>query len=126
MKSSESCTVSATATESRNIRYTVPRYQITPLADSSVVRVELPGAGKENIRIAVEDNEILIEADNAVQKPDSWKVLHRESTDRSYRLGLRLGKQVDRSAISAKLEEGVLTLVAPKSEEAKSRAIKVK
>lgn len=88
--------------------------------------MDLPGVSKSDLQISVENRELRLEANTGVVHPEGWKSLHRETLDRAYRLRLRLGKQVDPSAITADLEDGVLTLTVPKAEEAKARTIKVK
>lgn len=103
-----------------------PHYEISHTDDVSIVRVELPGIGKDDLQISVEDNELWLEAAISEQKPDSWKPLYRETNDRSYQLRLSLGKEVNQSAISADLVDGVLKLAFPKAEETKPRAIQVK
>jgi len=103
-----------------------PHYEISHTDDVSIVRVELPGIGKDDLQISVEDNELRLEAAISEQKPDSWKPLYRETNDRSYQLRLSLGKEVNQSAISADLVDGVLKLAFPKAEETKPRAIQVK
>ena len=126
MKASQSCRTPATVTEDRSVRFVTPRYSITSQTEASELRVELPGIDKANVQIALEDSELRIEATSTASQPESWKALHRETSDRSYRLRLRLGDQVNQAAISADLEDGVLVLTIPKAEEAKPRAIKVK
>lgn len=106
--------------------FETPHYEISHTDDVSIVRVELPGIGKDDLQISLEDNELRLEAAISEQKPDSWKPLYRETNDRSYQLRLSLGKEVNQSAISADLVDGVLKLAFPKAEETKPRAIQVK
>ena len=75
--------------------------------------------------MTVEIRQLLIEGKSSWAKPESWKSLHRESLDRSYRLRLRLGEQVNQPGIAAELVDGILTVVIPREEAAKPRSIKV-
>ncbi|QXD24011.1 Hsp20/alpha crystallin family protein [Opitutia bacterium ISCC 51] len=119
------CTSSSTD-QKQSTQFVTPHYEISHTDDVSFVRVELPGIGKGDLQISLEDNELRLEAAISEQKPDSWKPLYRETNDGSYQLRLSLGKEVNQSAISADLVDGVLKLAFPKAEETKPRAIKVK
>ncbi len=119
------CTTKSTD-QKQSANFETPHYEISHTDDVSFVRVELPGIGKDDLQISVEDNELRLEASISEQKPDSWKPLYRETNDRSYQLRLSLGNEVNQSAISADLVDGILKLSFPKAEETKPRAIKVK
>ena len=103
-----------------------PRFYVDRSEVDTIVQVELPGVSKENLKLTVENKELILEGTVATIRPESWNALHRESRDRIYQLRLRLGDQVDQSAISADMADGVLTLTFPKMESAKPRKIKVK
>lgn len=103
-----------------------PRYFVDKSDKDTVVQVELPGVTKENLNLTVEDKELMLEGVVVSKRPESWKALHRESRDSSYQLRLRLGEQVDQTAINASLADGILTLTIPKTEAAKPRQIKIK
>ena len=126
MNASQSCCPPAEVDQKQRVQYSTPRYEVIPSAEATVVQVELPGVAKSDLKISVENQELSLEATTKLEQPDTWKVLHRESSDRAYRLRLRLGKQVDSTGIQADLEDGVLALSIPKAEEAKPRTIKVK
>lgn len=104
--------------------YYQPRFHVDRSDEDTLVQIELPGVGKESLRLNVENNELIVEATVATS-PESWKALHRETRDRTYYLRLRLGTLVDQSAIKAQLNDGVLSLTFPKAEEAKPRKIEV-
>jgi len=106
--------------------YYQPRYTVDRTEADTIVRVDLPGVAKKSLKLTVENKELILEGSVATKRPDSWSVLHRESTDRSYQLRLRIGDRVDQSAISASMEDGVLTLTFPKEEAAKPRKVRIK
>ena len=126
MNSSLPCCTSTSIGQKQTADFETPRYEISHTDNISFVRVELPGIGKDDLQISVEDNELRLEAAISEQKPASWKPLYRETNDRSYQLRLSLGTEINHSAISADLVDGVLNLAFPKAEETKPRAIKVK
>lgn len=106
--------------------YFEPRFTVQRGDEETRVRVELPGVAKDDLKLSVDNGELLLEGTVRNERPDSWKVLHRESFDRTYQLRLRLGDQIDQASIGAEMANGILTLTFPKAESAKPRKIKVK
>ena len=116
----------APAKRENSTLYFEPRFTVHRGEDETRVRVELPGVAKDNLEMSVNNNELFLEGSVSQQRPESWKVLHRESVDRTYQLRLRLGDLIEKASIGASLEDGVLTLKLPRAESAKPRKIKVK
>jgi HSP20 family protein len=52
-------------------------------------------------------------------------LIHRESRQESYRRTLELDPSIDANKISAKINQGVVTLTLPKAEHVKPRKITV-
>ncbi len=78
--------------------------------DAYVLRLELPGFSKEEVKLSLEDHELKVEAD-AGEDESAFRSSYSEVF--SYPDDI----QVD--AITAKLENGILELTLPKKEEAK-------
>ena len=57
--------------------------------------------------------------------PATWAPVHREIGGADYRLVLELDKRVNRDAVKAELQQGVLTLTLPKAEALKPRKIEI-
>ena len=106
--------------------YLRPRYQIEERGGETLVWVELPGVAKDGLNLTLENRELILVAEGSGNRPESWKVLHRESTDRAYRLRLHLGDYLNRDSIKADMQNGVLALTLPKVKEVKPREIKIK
>jgi HSP20 family protein len=79
---------------------------------------------KEGLELTLEGTEITIvgrrEKANVPGEP-----LFRESRDVGFRRVFELDPAIDTSRISAKMEQGILTLTLPKSEKVKPRKISV-
>ncbi len=90
------------------------------------IGIALPGVKRDDVSVSLEDNELEIVAHRRVVTPDNWKPLQvgRPMPSR-YRLELTLGIEVDPERISAKLEDGILTLRLPVSESARPRRITI-
>ncbi len=89
------------------------------------VSVTLPGVKKEDVEVSVEKEILDLKAKRIFDAPEGWRPLGDDQSDRSYRLRLDVGPEVDPAGVSAGLEDGVLTLRLPLREESKSRSIEV-
>ena len=81
--------------------------------DSYVVNVDVPGAKKEDINVDLENGYLTIGVQEKEEKEDK-KYLHHERFFGSYSRTFYLG-EVDKENVSASLDNGVLTIVLPKS-----------
>jgi len=81
---------------------------ITENENEYTLEVEVPGIAKENIEVTFEDDYLVVHAHQAAKKDErSYLSKERTSLDmtRSYYL-----ENVDESSITAKMENGILTL----------------
>jgi HSP20 family protein len=102
-----------------------------PLADLSetdgayVVRAELPGVNKDQVNVEIQDRELVISGE--IPEPESDEGRRHRSTRRTGRFEYRadLPGDINPEQVSARLSDGVLTVMVPKSEGAKPRRIEV-
>ena len=81
------------------------------------ILANLPGFKKENVKISIHDNQLLVEANCDQKKEETKGTVYRcERYSGSYRRNLMLPENADHHKISAKMEDGVLRLVIPKKE----------
>ena len=102
-----------------------PLYNVNGNAEAYEVRVELPGVPKSGVKLDLEDNILTVRGERNTTVPEGMKALHRELSPLSYILRLRLNTPVEEDKMTAKLEDGVLTLRLPLKEVAKPRQIPV-
>ncbi len=102
-----------------------PRYDVNASPESYEVRVELPGVPKSNVNIQFERGLLTVNGQRQTAAQEGWKTLHRELNTLNYALQLKVNVPVEESALSAKLEDGVLTVTLPVKEAAKPRSIAV-
>jgi HSP20 family protein len=102
-----------------------PRYSVTGHKDAYEVRVELPGARKDSMRVNLDQNVLTIQAERKPIAGEGWKTLRRELRELNYALRLKLNAPVNDAALTAKFEDGVLVLNLPVKETAKPRTIAV-
>lgn len=102
-----------------------PLYNVNGSSDAYEVRVEMPGVPKSGVKLDLEDNILTVRGERASNVREGMRALHRELSPLNYLLRLRLNKPVDEDKMSAKLEDGVLSLILPLKEVAKPRQILV-
>jgi HSP20 family protein len=86
-----------------------------------VVKADLPGFKKEEIRIQLEDNTLSLEAKREQEEEVSERNYHRKERREVYvRKAITLPAEVDRERAGAKLEDGVLVIRLPKTGSAKA------
>ncbi|SRR5713101_894318 len=101
-----------------------PEVNIFETKDGYVLEAEMPGVNKEGLEITLEGTEITIVGrrhNDAV----NGEALFRESRVADYRRVFELDPAVDTAKISARMEQGLLTVTLPKSERVKPRKITV-
>lgn len=104
---------------------TRPRHTVRAVEGAYEVGVFLPGVKRDDVRVRLEENQLIIEATRTDATPEAWRPLHREIEAANYRLELDVAVPVDPGRISARLEDGVLSLRLPLREEAKARDIPI-
>lgn len=102
-----------------------PLYRTESSKEAHTLHVALPGVPKSGVDIALDGDQLTITGHRGHPVPESWKPLYTEMGHRDYRLVVRLNVDVDPDKITAKVEDGMLTLVLPVREEAKPRQISV-
>ena len=108
----------------RREEYVAPQVNIFETKDGYVLEAEMPGVNREGLEITLEDNEITI-VGHLTTEAGSGQPLFRERHAADYRRAFELDPAIDASKISARMEQGVLTLTLPKSEKVKPRKIRV-
>jgi HSP20 family protein len=89
-----------------------------------MIRLDLPGVEKGQVQIEVDEtNTLQIRAKNGFQEPPG--ILFREFSVGDFYRSFRLGQEYDKDAITARLEDGILEVVANKKEETKPKRISI-
>lgn len=85
------------------------------------IEAELAGLKKEDVKISVEDNVLIIRGERKQENEEKKKNYHRvERVFGSFSRAFTLGENVDKENIEAKYEDGVLHLTLPKVEPVKN------
>ena len=113
-----------TTTDNRPQNFVAPEVNIFETKDGYALEAEMPGVAKAGLEITLEDNELTIVGHRKHDGPQG-QTLFQESRAADYRRVFELDPAIDSGKISAKIEQGVLTLTLPKSEKVKPRKIAV-
>ena len=101
-----------------------PQVNVVESKDAYILEAEMPGVSKDGLEVLLEANELTIVGRRNFQV-EGAQLVYRESIDRDYRRTFELDPSIDRSKISARMDDGVLHLVLPKAEQVKPRKITV-
>ena len=97
---------------------------VTEIGDGYMLEIEMPGVRKDGLEISVENNEMTIIGRRSLP-PVEGTMIHRESRPENFRRTFELDPSIDADKISAKIEQGLVTLTLPKAEHVKPRKITV-
>ena len=106
-----------------------PSVEINESNDSFMISADLPGIEKSDIEVKVEENTLILSANRHIDKSNKNEKFHyNERRFGTFSRSFILPKTVKEEKITAKLDNGVLFIVVPKSEDAikSNRLIAVK
>lgn len=109
-----------------NKNTTLPSVNIRENKEAFFVEVAAPGLDKSDFNI-VTDNDVLTiasekQSDNNSENDE--KISRQEFSYRSFKRSFTLPELVEADSISAKYENGILSILIPKKDEAKLKAVK--
>ncbi len=110
---------------------TVPSAAFLPATDifetdhALTVIMEMPGVGKENVDVSVENDVVTVEGRIDFSKYEGLQPVYTEYNVGNYMRSFQVSSKIEQSGISAEITDGVMTLVLPKAEKAKPRKIAV-
>jgi len=115
------------ADESFMTSYWTPAVDIAEQENEYIVKMELPGVNKDDVKISLESNILTIKGEKKQEKEEKSKNLHRvERSYGSFQRSFTLPMTVKSDKIDAVFKDGVLSISLPKAEEAKPKQIEVK
>lgn len=107
-------------------RVFLPNADIYESEDALTLVLEMPGVDKGNVEVGIQDGVLKISGRLDFGKYEGLQPVYTEYNVGDYARTFRLSNQIDQAKISAQMQDGVLTLVLPKVEEAKARSIPVR
>jgi HSP20 family protein len=102
--------------------YVAPYVDIESAKSGYVLYAEMPGVNRDGIQITVEDGNLVLVGERQAPS-ERAEALHRETGQLSYRRVYELDRSIDVNRISARIDQGILTVNLPKTEDLKPRRI---
>ncbi len=103
-----------------------PTVDITETDAAYLIKGEIPGVNKEDVKITIEDGMVTMRGERKMEKEEKNKEFHRiERSYGSFMRSFRVPDDVDEAAVKAEFKDGMINVTLPKSAKAKSKAINV-
>jgi HSP20 family protein len=100
--------------------FVTPGVNILETPEAYVLEAEMPGVNKDGLNINVEGDVLTLVGRR--QSPEA-SLIYRESSQGDFRRVFELDPSIDTAKITAKIDQGVLSITLPKAEKAKPRRI---
>ena len=109
-----------------NTDTTIPSVNIKEDVDSFTVEVAAPGFDKEDFNIELNNDLLTVSSEKEISEEtkEGERFTKREFSYQSFNRSFNLPKMVEAEKITAKYENGILTIDIPKKDEAKPKPIK--
>jgi HSP20 family protein len=104
--------------------FVAPAVNIIESGDGYALEAEMPGVSKDGLEITLEGNEITL-VGRRYKTPAKGVPLIQERSPADFRRVFEFDPAIDTGRITARMEQGVLTLSLPKTERVKPRRIAV-
>ena len=106
-----------------------PSVDINESSDTFMIIADLPGIKKSDIEVKVEENVLILNAERNIEKKNTNEKYHfNERRSGTFSRSFKLPKSIKEEKITADFDNGVLSIIIPKAENAitSNRLIKVK
>lgn len=104
-----------------------PAIDVEETDNSFIVKAEVPGMKKEDIKVTIDEDGITISGERKKEKEEKGKTYHRiEMAYGKFKRYIPFPKEVEPDKAKAKYKDGILEIEVPKSEKAKPKEIEIK
>jgi len=103
--------------------FAAPGVNILETPEAYVLEAELPRVNKDGLNVSVEGNVLTLTGRR--QPAPAAHVLYRESGPSDFRRIFELDPSIETARITARIEQGILSVTLPKAEKAKPQRITV-
>lgn len=108
-------------------RALIPALDVVETEKSLIVKADLPGLEKDDLRISITDDILTIQGEKKAEKEEKGKDFRRlERAYGTFSRSVRLPREVDQEKVKASYRNGVLEIDLSKGANARSREIEVK
>lgn len=104
----------------------LPSVDVMEDKDKYVIRADVPGLNKDDIKITLQENVLTITGEKKQEKEQKERAYHlTERTYGQFTRSFTLPSKVDPNNIKAEFKDGVLEINLPKSPESKAKEIQI-
>jgi HSP20 family protein len=103
-----------------------PPVDIYETENEYVIKAEMPGVSRDYIDVVLNNRELDITGKINGNMPEEKNLKYSEFKLYDFNRKFKVGDDIDSSRLTAKLENGILTLNLPKSEKIKPKKIEIK
>jgi HSP20 family protein len=114
----------ATRPEQKPVQYVTPAADVESAKEGYTIYAEMPGVDKSGLEVTVDNGELTILGHRPAEE-FAGEPVYREIRRNDFRLVFELDPTIDTARITARVDQGVLTLTLPKAESVKPRKITV-
>ncbi len=105
----------------------MPSVDISEKENKIVLRADLPGIDKDDIKLSFSDNVVTISGEKRIEKDEKKENFHRlERVFGCFTRSFYIPMSIDQENISASYKNGVLTVDLPMKEDKKGKGIPIK
>jgi HSP20 family protein len=96
--------------------------------DHVVVKAQVPGIAEDNVKVTIEGNVLTISAEQKEEneEKEGKKAIYKSTCQKSFHYSTSLPRMVDGTKAEAEVENGVVEIKVPKTEEEKPKQIEVR
>lgn len=102
-----------------------PHVKILETPEALELVAEVPGADESTTEVTIEQDTLTLKARSTSQIAEGRQVVYSEYCDRDYERSFQLSDAIDRQKIEARVKDGVLHVVLPKSAQTLTKKIAV-
>jgi HSP20 family protein len=114
-------------TESLKVADWAPAVDIQETEKEYLMKLEIPEVKKDDVKVTVQDNELMVTGERKLEKEEKGKKFHR--IERAYGTFVRtftVPTDADETKITAEFKDGLLLLKLPKLDKPRPKTIEVK
>jgi HSP20 family protein len=103
-----------------------PTVDITETDAAYLIKGEIPGVNKEDVKVTIEDGMITMRGERRQENEEKDKKFHRiERSYGSFMRSFRVPDDVDEAAVKAEFKDGMINVTLPKSGKSKAKSVNV-
>ncbi len=106
-------------------RVVIPSSTINETKDGYEIEFRIPGCGRDDVEMSVENRTLVMRADNRFSAPDGLECVQKEFDYRGFNVSVELPEHADADSVSGSISNGVLKVKVSKKPEVKPRRIEI-